>query len=498
MSNIVNNLVEDYIRTTLKEKDGLLRELEEYANEHNVPIVHKEVSELLKVLLKIQKPKRILEVGCAIGYSSILFASVLDEDVEIITVERNEKMIEKAKENIKLAGFEKNITILEGDAEEILKEVEGPFDMIFMDAAKGQYKLFYDMIIDKLRVDGLLISDNILYKGMVAHDDFVIRRKKTIVKRMRNYLDYICNCDYLSTSLIPIAFNLDSLKLNIENGCDAVYIGDELKNFSIDELKKSVEYAHNRDKKVYVSLNKIPHENDINEIKRYIKSLIDTGIDAIVVIEPGMLTIVRDVCENIEIHLSDQANVTNYETASFWYNQGIKRVIVSKELSCEEIGQIRLKSPIDMDIEALVHGALFISHSGRKLLSNFLKGKNADENNRINSKKYNLVEEKRPGKYFPVYEDERGTFLFNTEDLCMIEYIPELIKCGITSLRIDGKMKDDEYVATAVKAYRKAIDAFYSDPNSWEFNPIWLEDLNKLNNRNLTSGFYLDNPNKDE
>lgn len=158
--------------------------------------------------------------------------------------------------------------------------------------------------------------------------------------------------------LLAEAFNLDSLKLNIENGCDAVYIGDELKNFSIDELKKSVEYAHNRDKKVYVSLNKIPHENDINEIKRYIKSLIDTGIDAIVVIEPGMLTIVRDVCENIEIHLSDQANVTNYETASFWYNQGIKRVIVSKELSCEEIGQIRLKSPIDMDIEALVHLSL--------------------------------------------------------------------------------------------------------------------------------------------
>ena len=298
--------------------------------------------------------------------------------------------------------------------------------------------------------------------------------------------------------LLAEAFNLDSLKLNIENGCDAVYIGDELKSFSIDELKKSVEYAHNRDKKVYVSINKIPHEDDINEIKKYIKSLIETGIDAIVVIEPGMLTIVRDVCENITIHLSDQANITNYETASFWYNQGIKRVIVSKELSCEEIGQIRLKSPIDMDIEALVHGALFISHSGRKLLSNFLKGKNADENNRINSKKYNLVEEKRPGKYFPVYEDERGTFLFNTEDLCMIEYIPELIKCGITSLRIDGKMKDDKYVATAVKAYRKAIDAFYSDPNSWEFNPIWLEELNKLNNRNFTSGFYLDNPNKDE
>lgn len=204
MSNIVNNLVEDYIRNTLKDKSGLLKELEQYAAENGVPIVHKEVSDLLKVLLKVQKPKRILEVGCAIGYSSILFASTLGEDVEIITVERNEKMIEKAKENIKLAGFENNITILEGDAEERLKEVEGTFDMIFLDAAKGQYQLFYDMVIDKLKVDGLLISDNILYKGMVAHDDFVIRRKKTIVKRMRNYLDYICTCDYLDSSLIPI------------------------------------------------------------------------------------------------------------------------------------------------------------------------------------------------------------------------------------------------------------------------------------------------------
>ncbi|MEG1310875.1 MAG: O-methyltransferase [Romboutsia sp.] len=214
MSNIVNNLVEDYIRKTLKDNSGILRELEIYADENNVPIVHKEVSDLLKVLLKVQKPKRILEVGCAIGYSSILFASTLGEDVEIITVERNEKMIEKAKENIKLAGFEKNITILEGDAEELLKGIQGKFDMIFLDAAKGQYQLFYDMVIDKLKLDGLLISDNILYKGMIAHDDFVIRRKRTIVKRMRNYLDYICNCEYLDTSLIPIG---DGVTLSYKN-----------------------------------------------------------------------------------------------------------------------------------------------------------------------------------------------------------------------------------------------------------------------------------------
>ena len=215
MSNIVNDLVEDYIRETLREKDGLLKELEDYAEENSVPIIHKEVSDLLRVILKIHRPKRILEIGCAIGYSSIFFASILGDDVEIITTERNPRMLEVAKPNIKRAGMEKNITILEGDAQETLKDVEGEFDMIFIDAAKGQYQLFFDLVIDKLRTGGLVVSDNILYKGMVANDEFVVRRKKTIVKRMRNYLDYICNCDYLSTSLIPIG---DGVALSYKEG----------------------------------------------------------------------------------------------------------------------------------------------------------------------------------------------------------------------------------------------------------------------------------------
>ena len=215
MSNIVNDVVEDYIRHTLKDAEGLLKELEIYAEENSVPIVHKEVSDLLKVLLKIQKPKRILEVGCAIGYSSILFATICGEDSDIITCERNPVMIEKAKENIKRAGFEKNIKILEGDAFESLNSVEGEFDMIFLDAAKGQYKLFYDLVIDKLKVGGVLISDNILYKGMIADNNLVVRRKKTIVKRMRNYLDYICSCDYLTTSLLPM---VDGVAISYKEG----------------------------------------------------------------------------------------------------------------------------------------------------------------------------------------------------------------------------------------------------------------------------------------
>lgn len=204
MSNIVNNQVEEYIRKTLEKNTGLIRDMEIYAEQNSVPIIHKEVAQLLKVLLNIHKPKRILEIGCAIGYSSIFFTTVLENNVEVITTERNPIMIEKARENISIACIEDKITILEGDAEETIKDLEGTFDMIFIDAAKGQYKLFFDLVIDKLKNGGIIVSDNILYKGMIASDEYVVKRKKTIVKRMRDYLDYICKAEYLNTSIIPI------------------------------------------------------------------------------------------------------------------------------------------------------------------------------------------------------------------------------------------------------------------------------------------------------
>lgn len=204
MSNIVDNFVEEYIRETLEKNDGILSEMEIYAKENDVPIIHKEVSELLKVLLKIKKPKKILEIGCAIGYSSILFSKVLDGDVQIITTERNPIMLEKAVENIKSAGLEEKIKILVGNAEETLADIDEEFDFVFIDAAKGQYKLFFDLIINKVKVGGVIVSDNILYKGMIASDEYVVRRKKTIVKRMRDYLKYICSEEGLTTSLIPI------------------------------------------------------------------------------------------------------------------------------------------------------------------------------------------------------------------------------------------------------------------------------------------------------
>lgn len=208
MSNIVNDKVENYIRETLKPSQGLLRDLELYAEENSVPIIHKEVADLLRVILKLKRPKKILELGCAIGYSSLFFADVLDGDVEIVTTERNPIMLERAQDNIKKAGMEDRIKILVGDAEETLKDLKGTFDMIFIDAAKGHYKMFFDMLIGKLNHGGIVISDNILYKGMIASDDYVVRRKKTIVKRMRTYLDYICDLEGISTSLIPIGDGL--------------------------------------------------------------------------------------------------------------------------------------------------------------------------------------------------------------------------------------------------------------------------------------------------
>lgn len=208
MSNILNDKVENYIRETLKPSQGLLRDLELYAEENSVPIIHKEVADLLRVILKLKRPKKILELGCAIGYSSLFFADVLDGDVEILTTERNPIMLERAQDNIKKAGMEDRIKILVGDAEETLKDLEGTFDMIFIDAAKGHYKMFFDMLIGKLNHGGIVISDNILYKGMIASDDYVVRRKKTIVKRMRTYLDYICDLEGISTSLIPIGDGL--------------------------------------------------------------------------------------------------------------------------------------------------------------------------------------------------------------------------------------------------------------------------------------------------
>ncbi len=300
--------------------------------------------------------------------------------------------------------------------------------------------------------------------------------------------------------LLAPAGNLEKLKMAILFGADAVYIGGQrfglrasADNFSPEDMKLGVDFAHERGCKVYVTVNIIPHNQDLIGLPEYIKQLESTGVDAVIVSDPGVFTIVRSMAPDMEIHISTQANNTNYLSAKFWYELGAKRVVVARELSFEEISEMAALTPADLDIEAFIHGAMCISYSGRCLLSNYMTGR--DSNKGACSHpcrwKYSLVEEKRPGEYYPVYEDERGTYIFNSKDLCMIEYIPQLIAAGIFSFKIEGRMKSSFYVATVVSAYRKAIDAYMADPENYTFDPQWLVELSKASHREYTTGFYF-------
>lgn len=307
--------------------------------------------------------------------------------------------------------------------------------------------------------------------------------------------------------LLAPAGDLERLKIAFEYGADAVYLGGEnfgmrsaAKNFSIDDIKEGADFAHKKGKKIFVTVNIIPHNEDFEGFKEYLIELEKVRVDALIAADPGVIQVIKETLPNMEIHLSTQANTTNYHSANFWYNQGVKRVVVARELSFEEIKEIREKTDKNMDIEAFMHGAMCISYSGRCLISNYMTGRDANRGSCAQSCrwKYSLVEEKRPGEYFPVYEDEKGTFFFNSKDLCMIEYIPELINSGITSLKIEGRMKTAYYVATVVRAYRMAIDEYYKNPDQWKFNPVWLDELKKGSHRHFTTGFYNDKPGTEE
>lgn len=301
--------------------------------------------------------------------------------------------------------------------------------------------------------------------------------------------------------LLAPAGNLEKLKMAILYGADAVYIGGQrfglrasADNFSVEDMKEGLEYAHKRNCKVYVTVNIIPHNQDLVGLPEYIMQLEELGVDALIVSDPGIFSIVRKVAPNMEIHISTQANNTNYQSANFWHELGAKRVVIARELSLEEISEISAKTPKSLDIEAFVHGAMCISYSGRCLLSGYMTGRDSNKGDCAQACrwKYHLMEEKRPGEYYPVYEDEKGTYIFNSKDLCMIEHIPELIKSGIYSFKIEGRMKSSFYVATVISGYRRAIDAYLADPDNYKFDPEWLAEVSKASHREYTTGFYFD------
>lgn len=306
--------------------------------------------------------------------------------------------------------------------------------------------------------------------------------------------------------LIP-ASSLEVLKTAVLFGADAVYIGGEAfglrakaKNFSMEEMAEGIIFAHAHGVKVYVTANILAHNYDLEGARTYFRELKDMQpetADALIISDPGMFTIAKEVWPEAEIHISTQANNTNYLTYRFWWKQGAKRVVSARELSLAEIRDIRDHIPEEMEIESFIHGAMCISYSGRCLLSNYFTGRDANHGACTHPCrwKYSVVEEKRPGEYLPVYENDRGTFIFNSKDLCMIEHIPEVVEAGIDSLKIEGRMKTALYVATVARTYRKAIDDFFESPDKYQKNMDWYRaEIAKCTYRQFTTGFYFGRP----
>ena len=306
--------------------------------------------------------------------------------------------------------------------------------------------------------------------------------------------------------LVP-ANSLSVLKTAVNFGADAVYIGGEAfglrakaKNFSLEDMKEAVSYAHARNVKVYVTANILAHNYDLKGVRAYFEELKEVAPDGLIIADPGVFMIAKEVCPEIERHISTQANNTNYGTYNFWYGLGAKRVVSARELSLKEIAEIREHIPEDMEIETFVHGAMCISYSGRCLLSNFMVGRDANRGACTHPCrwKYSVVEETRPGEVMPVYENERGTFIFNSRDLCMIRHIPELCAAGIDSFKIEGRMKTALYVATVARTYRKALDDYFESADTYRENlPLYEDLISQGTYRKYTEGFFFNKPQSD-
>lgn len=312
---------------------------------------------------------------------------------------------------------------------------------------------------------------------------------------------------YKKPELLIPASSLEVLKTAVMFGADAVYIGGEAfglrakaKNFSMEDMKKGVEFAHAHGVKVHVTVNILAHNDDLPGVEEYLKELKEVGPDALIIADPGVFELAKEICPEIQRHVSTQANNTNYATYQFWWKQGASRVVSARELSLREIKEIRERIPAEMEIESFIHGAMCISYSGRCLLSNFFTGRDANQGACTHPCrwKYSIVEETRPGEYMPVYENERGTYIFNSKDLCMIEHIPEMIDAGIDSFKIEGRMKTALYVATVARTYRKAIDDYMESPELYRSNmEYYKSEIAKCTYRQFTTGFYFGKTDQD-
>lgn len=296
------------------------------------------------------------------------------------------------------------------------------------------------------------------------------------------------------------AGSLDRLKIAIDFGADAVYIGGgrlNLRafsdNFTNEEMAEGIKYCHDRGKKLYVTMNVFPRNHDLKGVEEYIKGLYDLGVDAIIVADPSIVAAAKTAAPNLEIHLSTQANITNWMATKFWYEQGVKRIVLARELTLKEITEINENTPEGCELEVFIHGSICVAYSGRCLISNYMLGRDANKGICSNAcrYKYYIVEETRPNEYYPIIEDDNGTYIMNSKDLCMIEHIPEIVKSGVHSLKIEGRMKNEFYVASTVKAYREAVDAYCDNPEGYEFKQEWLDTVLKISHRQYHTGFFF-------
>lgn len=302
--------------------------------------------------------------------------------------------------------------------------------------------------------------------------------------------------------LLAPAGDMERLEAAVKFGADAVFMaGDSFglranaKNFNREAMKEAVNYAHENGVNVHITMNIVPHDEDMVGIEDYLKFLDEIGVDALIISDPGIFSIAKELTD-IDLHVSTQASVTNSATVNFWYNMGAKRVILARELSLEEIIEIRDNTPKDLEIEVFVHGAMCISYSGRCLLSNYMTGRDANRGDCAQACrwKYSIQEENRPGEYYPIEEDGSGTYIMNSKDLCLIDELDKLIEAGIDSFKIEGRMKTAFYVATVIRSYRQAIDAYYEGNYNEETVQKYFNELQKASHRHYTKGFFHKKP----
>jgi putative protease len=342
-------------------------------------------------------------------------------------------------------------------------------------------------------INGALSSESCLF-GLIGNRNVVHSTPKIF-----NDLEWM-PCMRKPELLAP-AGNMEKLQTAVRYGADAVYLGGSsfglrnlADNFTLEEMPEALEYCHTRGVKVYLTVNSYPHNESLVRLGQFLAEVAPLPFDAYIVADPGVIDMVREISPERELHLSTQANTINWRSAHFWQKQGIRRVNLARETTLAAITETVERT--GMEVEVFVHGALCISYSGRCLLSSAMSGRDANQGECSHPCRWNyhLVEEKRPGEYYPVMEDENGTFIFNSRDLCLLEHLPEIIASGAASLKIEGRMKGINYVASVLRVYRQALDEYYADPDGWRCRPEWLEELGKLSHRGYTTGFLFGEP----